>query len=221
MLAVLNEIRKPESIALHKKIFFSIIVLIAGVLLGIVAKILDETASNSLLTIIGILDLRNFFSRIGIWLFLAVLISIYSKTPFRAAMNVFLFFTGMVGSYYFYTLLIAGFFPRAYMMIWINLTLISPLMAIVCWYAKGKGIIPVIISSIILMIITRQAFAFGFWYLDIRNILELILWFLTFFILYLSPKQIIQVFIIGNLNVFSYIPSSFSWWNSLNKLVGK
>jgi hypothetical protein len=202
MLAVLNEIRKPESIALHKKIFFSFIVLIAGVLLGIISKILDETASNSLLTIIGILDLRNFFSRIGIWLFLAVLISTFSKTPLRAAMNVFLFFTGMVGSYYLYTILIAGFFPRVYMMIWIALTFISPIMAIVCWYAKGKGIMPVIISSIILMIITRQAFAFGFWYLDVRNILELILWFLTFFILYISPKQIIKVSIIGILMFF-------------------
>lgn len=211
MLELLNNIRKPESIPMQKKLFYSIVVLCVGILLGLISKVLDETASNSLIPIIEVLDLRNFFSRIGIWIFLAVLISVYSKTPLRAALNVFLFFAGMVGSYYVYTVFVAGFFPRTYMMIWIVLTLVSPFMAFICWYAKGNEITSVIISALIFILITRQAFAFGFWYLDVRNILELFLWIGSFFILYQSPKQILKVVTIGVLLFFLTADINFFW----------
>ena len=110
VLGFLNKIREPVSITIHKKILYSLSVLLAGILLGTTSKILDETASNLLPPMLEVLDLRNFFSRMGIWLFFAVLISVYSKTPFRAATNVFLFFVGMVGSYYLYTALVAASF---------------------------------------------------------------------------------------------------------------
>lgn len=77
------------------------------------------------------------------------------------------------------------------------MTIISPFLAIVCWYAKGKGIVAITISSIIFMLITRQAFGFGVWYFYIKYNLELLLWFATIFVLYQSPKQIIQVVTIG------------------------
>ena len=211
VLGFLNKIREPVSITIHKKILYSLSVLLAGILLGTTSKILDETASNLLPPMLEVLDLRNFFSRIGIWLFFAVLISVYSKTPFRAATNVFLFFVGMVGSYYLYTALVAGFFPESYMMIWITMAFISPLMAFVCWYARGNGTIPVIVSAMIFMFMTRQAFAFGFWYLDIRNGLELILWIGTFFVLYQSPRQMAKVLTIGVLAFFLTAPLNLFW----------
>lgn len=147
----------------------------------------------------------------GVWIFLAVLISVYSKSAVRAAVNVFVFFVGMVGSYYLYTVMIAVFFPKSYMMIWIMMTVISPLMAFVCWYAKGKGIIAIIISSIILMFISRQAFAFGFWYLDVINILEFLLWIAMIFVLYQSPKQIIKVLVIGFVLMFLTAQTNLFW----------
>lgn len=79
-------------------------------MLGVISKVLDTTSSNYLPYFLEILDLRNFFSRKGVWLFLAVIISVYSKSPIRAAINVFLFFVGMVSSYYLYTVMVAGFF---------------------------------------------------------------------------------------------------------------
>lgn len=211
MVDLLKKIRKPVFIPISKKVFYSVSILIAGILFGIISKILDETASNLLPLFLGTLDLRNFFSRMGIWTFLAVLISVYSKTPFRAAINVFLFFTGMVGSYYLYTALVAGFFPKSYMMIWIAMTFISPFMAFICWYAKGNGIISIIISALIFMFITRQAFVFGFWYLDISDILELILWIGTMLVLYQSPKQINKVVICGLVAFFLTSPINLFW----------
>lgn len=202
MIHFLNEIRRPIEISLSRKFLNSTLLLIIGIILGVISKVLDTTPSNYLPYFLQILDLGNFFSGMGIWLFLAVVISVYSKTPIRSAINVFLFFTGMVGSYYLYTVLVAGFFPKSYMMIWIFMTCISPFLAFVCWYAKGKGIIAITISSIIFMFMSRQAFSFGFWYFDIRYILEFILWIATIFVLYQSPKQIFQVVSIGLLLFF-------------------
>ena len=202
MIHFLNEIRRPIEIPLSRKLLYSTLILITGVILGVISKVLDTTPSNYLPYFLQVFDLRNFFSSMGIWIFLAVVISVYSKTPIRSAINVFLFFVGMVSSYYLYTVFIAGFFPKSYMMIWIFMTCISPFLAFVCWYAKGKGIIAIAISSIILMFISRQAFSFGFWYFDIRYSLEFILWIAAIFVLYQSPKQIIQVVSIGLLLFF-------------------
>jgi len=207
----LNELRRPINISLSKKFLYSTLILMAGIILGIISKVLDETASNLLPYFLEVLDLRNFFSRVGIWIFLAVLISVYSKSPVRSAINVFLFFSGMVGSYYLYTVMIAGFFPKSYMMIWIVMTVISPFMAFVCWYAKGKGIIAISISSIIFMFISRQAIAFGFWYFHIKYNLELLLWIATIFVLYQSPKQIIKVVITGTFLYFLTAQTNLLW----------
>lgn len=143
MINILNEIWKPVDISKSKKIINSFSIFITGVILGVISKILDETASNQLLFPLETLDLGNFFSRMGIWIFIAVIISLYSKSPIRSSINVFIFFVGMVGSYYLYTVAIAGFFPKSYMMmIWVVMTFISPFLAFVCWYARGKTRFP-------------------------------------------------------------------------------
>lgn len=211
MIEFLNGIRKPEPMTTADKITHSFFILIVGIVLGVISKMLDETASNLLPPFIEALDLGNFFSRMGVWLFLAVIISIYSKSAVGAGLKVFLFFTGMVSSYYLYTIFIAGFFPRSYMMIWIVLTFISPLLAFTCWYSRGEKLISVVIAGLILMFITRQTFAFGFWYLDVINMLELLLWMATIFVLYQSPKQIWKVTIIGLVAYFLTSPLNLLW----------
>jgi len=197
MRSFLNSIRKPINIPLPKKVIYPVLFLIVGFISGVFAKMLDETPSNTLPYFLELLDLGNFFSRMGVWIFITVIISLYSKSPMRSGVNVFLFLSGMVGSYYLYTVFIVGFYPKSYMMIWIGMTFISPLLAFICWYAKGKGTIAIFISSIIFMSLSRQSFAFGFWYFDIAYVLEFILLIIMTFILYQSPKQIIQVIIIG------------------------
>lgn len=197
MIDFLHEIRRPKRISLSRKLLYSTLIFIVGIILGIVSKVLDTIPSNHVPYLLRFLDLGNFFSDMGIWLFLAVVISVYSQSPIRSAINVFLFFVGMVGSYYLYTVLVAGFFPKSYMMIWIVMTVISPFLAIVSWYAKGEGVIAIFISAIIFVFISRQTFAFGFWYFDIKNRLEFLLWIATFFVLFKSSKQITSVAAIG------------------------
>lgn len=117
MKQYLNSIRQPAVVTTTQKVAYSVIILLVGIALGFVSKALDETSSNLLPAFLEMLDLRNFFSRMGGWLFCGLCISIFSSSPLRAALNSFLFFMGMVGSYYVYTIVFAGFYPKSYMMI--------------------------------------------------------------------------------------------------------
>ena len=159
---------------MSKKILHSIVVLFFGIVLGTVSKFLDTTPSNELPFIIERLDVRNFLGRFAIWILIAVCISIYSNSPIRAAINVFVFFVGMVTSYYLYSKFIAGFFPRSYAMIWFGITAISPLPAFGCWYAKGKSKISLVLSAIIIAVLFNTTFVYGWIYFDIYSILEAI-----------------------------------------------
>lgn len=196
---LLNRIRCADrQIPMSKKIFHTIAVLLLGIVLGVVSKFLDTTSSNELPFIIERLDVRNFLGRFAIWILIAVCISIYSNSSIRAAVNVFAFFVGMVTSYYLYSTFIAGFFPRSYAMIWFGLTAISPLLAFVCWYAKGKSKISLAISSLIIAVLFNMTFAYGWIYFDIYSILELIVFICGLIILRCSTiKETIVTTAIG------------------------
>lgn len=197
-ISFLNHIRKPENkLSVKKQVISSIGIMVFGIVLGIVAKYLDCTPVNELPYLIGRLDLRNFLSRFSIWIFIAICISIYSKSAVRAAVNVFVFFTGMVSSYYLYSKYIAGFFPKTYAMIWIGFTIISPLLAFICWYAKGNGKAAMAVSAGIISTLFNTAFVYGMGYFSIRYILELVVFLLTVFILRRTLKEIVIVVIAG------------------------
>lgn len=119
------------------------------------------------------LDLHNFLGRFAIWVMIALCISVYSNSAIRASVNVFAFFVGMVVSYYLYSNYVAGFFPKSYALIWIGFTVISPVLAFACWYAKGKGKPAFILSVFILAVLFNMCFVYGCWYFEIRSILEL------------------------------------------------
>lgn len=164
-----------------------------GICLGILSKYLDSKPINELWFWLQALDLGNFFSRMGVWLFLAVVISKLSKTPIKATVNAFLFFVGMVGAYYWYTITFEGFNPKAYMMIWGGFSLVSPVLAYGTWHVNGRGWFSELIGIMILVFLSRQTFAFGFWYFDFMYPLELVLYLVMIGILYQSPKQIVRV----------------------------
>lgn len=183
---------------MSKKILHSIAVLFFGIVLGTVSKFLDTTPSNELPFIIERLDVRNFLGRFAIWILIAVCISIYSNSSIRAAVNVFTFFLGMVTSYYLYSKFIAGFFPRSYAMIWFGLTAISPLLAFVCWYAKGKSKSSLAISSLIIAVLFNMTFSYGWIYFGIYSSLELIVFICGLIILRRSTiKETIVTTAIG------------------------
>ncbi|MER0279536.1 hypothetical protein ABRY18_04995 [Clostridioides difficile] len=171
----LSQIRRIENeISITRKIINTIFILCFGIVLGTFAKFLDTTASNTLPLIFEYLDISNFFGRFAIWLLIALYIAIYSHSSIRASLNVLVFFIGMVSSYYLYSYFVAGFFPKNYAMIWFGFTVISPLLAFICWYAKGKSKISFILSVIIIAILFNFTFIYGWIYFDVYSILEVI-----------------------------------------------
>ena len=178
MKKFLNDIRSAENpISGNRKIINTIAILLLGIALGTFSKFLDFRQAelpSVLMAINGVLDIGNFLGRFAIWILIALCISIYSNSAIRASINVFVFFVGMVASYYLYSNYIAGFFPRSYAMIWFGFTAVSPLLAFVCWYAKGKSRPAFMLSVLILAVLFNMTFVYGWGYFEARSVLELI-----------------------------------------------
>ena len=189
----LNEIRTPGPPAGIRTVLFTALAFIGGGALGIFSKWLDELALDSAVwwhVILERLDLNNFFSELAIWLLAALLIAVFSSSAFRAAWNVFAFFAGMCAAYHLYTVLFAGFNPASYMMIWYGITLVSPFLAALCWYAGGTGPAAWILDSGIIAVFALSCFAIGRFYVGWRGILYLAVFAGAVLTLYRSPKQI-------------------------------
>ena len=168
MINFLNDIRNAENpISNNRKLINTIAILFLGIALGTFSKYLDFRQAelpSVLMAIDGALDVHNFLGRFAIWILIALCISIYSNSAIRASINVFVFFVGMVASYYLYSNYIAGFFPRSYAMIWFGFTAVSPLLAFVCWYAN-------------------MCFVYGCWYFNAKSVLEVIVFIIGLIVL--------------------------------------
>lgn len=199
-----------------KQILFTIGIMLLGVALGTFSKYLDYHQAQ-LPYLLGAIDRRldvhNFLGGFAPWIFIAVCISIYSSTPVRAAINVFTFFVGMIACYYLYSNYVAGFFPRSYAMIWVGFTIASPFLAIICWHAKGEGMLAVVISAGIISVFFNLAFAYGLVYFDIRSVLQLMTLVLVVIVLHKSRKKtLIMIGMAVVIAVLSEIILPFRLW---------
>lgn len=214
MIEKLNKIRTPDkNIKIKNKIINTILIFAFGIVLGIVAKWLDNLAIDNSIwwqQIIGNLNLNNVLSEFGIWLLIALAISVYSKSPLRAALNVFLFFVGMNVSYHLYTIMFSGFNPKSYMMIWYGLTVVSPFLAFICWYSKGEKIPSIIISSLIIGVMFKISFSIGIIYFGFKSIIDTLIFIGSLMILYKKPKNILISLMCGI--VMGFILSNFIYF---------
>lgn len=208
MKEFLEKIRIPDkNLKLSRKIINTSLIFLLGIILGIFSKWLDNLSINDTVWwqhILGVLDLGNVFSELGIWIFIAITISVFSKTPLRASLNVFLLFIGMTVSYHLYTICVSGFNPKSYMMIWYTITLISPILAFICWYAKSKNKISLMISSLILAVMFILSFSIGMWYFYFKSIIDTILFIGAILVLYVSPKNSVYNLLIALLLAFVF-----------------
>ena len=187
MINFLNDIRNAENpISNNRKLINTIALLFFGIALGTFSKYLDFRQAelpSVLMAINGVLDIGNFLGRFAIWVLIALCISIYSNSAIRASINVFEFFVGMVARYYLYSNYIAGFFPRSYAIIWFGFTAVSPLLAFVCWYARGKSKLAFILSALILAVLFNMCSVYGVGYFSARSVLEVIVFIIGFIVL--------------------------------------
>ncbi len=151
-------------------------VILLGFCLGVFSKYLDfcQTSLPGLLQAIDdALDFHNFLGSFAPWLLLSLCIAVYSSSPLRAGVHVFGFLAAMISGYYLYCHFVAGFFPKGYAMIWAGFTLISPALACLCWYARGKGPAALVLSAAIVSVFINCAFAYGMLYISLISALQL------------------------------------------------
>lgn len=193
MRAWLYKIRTPNrDTKLSVQIAHSILILLFGIVLGVVSKWLDCMSLDDTVWwqhILEILNLGNVFSELSIWLLIALTIPVYSNTPLRASLNVFLFFAGMCSSYHLYTIIFAGFNPQRYMMIWYVFTLLSSVLAFICWFCEGKTKTSLVIDMLILSVMMCECFSIGYFYFDFRDIINTLIFICSVVILYSTPKH--------------------------------
>ena len=203
----LNAVRASGApLPLGTRTVCTLLVLLLGAGMGAVAKALDCTPSNALPFLLQRLDLRNVFSRAGIWALIGLGLSVYAPSPRRAAFNVFAFFVGMTAAYYLYSALIAGFFPARYAMIWFGLTLLSPIPAVLCWYAAGRGRIALALSTLIVATLFDMTFSFGWFYVDAVSLVEAAVFIAALVALRRRPAEMLVMTLGGCALAFVIVP---------------
>ena len=112
-------------------------VLLAGLLLGIAARLFDIYFQN----------LGEIFSQMAIWILLGTLIAIYSPTKKSAMGNVFLFCMGMLITYYATAAITHGVYSKTFIIGWTVFALASPIVAYFTWLTKEWGFFPKVIAA--------------------------------------------------------------------------
>ena len=204
MIQFFDKIRQPKTVGSKKvEIKMCIAIALFAGLLGVFQKYLDSTCVNTLPYIIQAVDLGNFFGRFAIWILFGIVLSVYAFSPKQAALHTFIFFVSMVSGYYLYCNCVLGFLPVNYMKIWFVMAFISPVFSYICWYAKGEGMVAVMISSVILGVVFSQAFLItqGFY---MTHVLEVVMWMLALLILRRKPKDFMILMIASLVVAYVY-----------------
>lgn len=175
--------------------------LLLGLALGAFAKYLESPLGQIpgwLASLDQRLDLHNVLSGFALWLLIALCLAVFSPRPTQGAVRVLLFFVGGVASYYLWTYFVAGFAPnRNYLMLWVGLTVASPFLGALCWYARGERLLSVVLSGAILGVFLNTAFVFGRFYVDIRSFVTLGIFLLALAVLWKRPKNLVLTLILA------------------------
>lgn len=194
-----------KQITIHLITYF-----IFGVLLGIIAKFSDTVSSNG---VIGMFFsfISDITTNLGIWVALATLIAVSSRSPIYASLKVLIFFLGMLLAYYFYSQALFGFFPTYYFLRWGMIALASPLAGYIVWFSRGEGWWSAFCAGLPIGFLFAQGYPF-FYHFSILGF-DLFLAILLLVILTRSKVQYLRVvpmtimifLIIRNSDILSYI----------------
>lgn len=141
-------IRRPQKrIPLNRAGIYSMGIMACGLITGVGVKLMD----------IYTVHLGNIFSQMSVWIFLCSVLAVYSSTPRRAAVNVFLFCAGMLLTYYLTAEGMHSPYSMTFVYGWSVFSLFSPVLAFFTWYAKGKGAVSRLLTAGIVVVLLVMA----------------------------------------------------------------
>jgi hypothetical protein len=197
----------PEAGQVIQKV---ILMLIVGALAGVAAKFSDTIPSNDS-TWLLFNYLGDITTRLGIWVFIAALIAAWSINPRIAALKVFAFFSGLLLTYYLYSMVLFGFFPTYYFLSWSMIALFSPVAAYLVWFSRGQGWIAALAAGAPIAVLLSQGYPF-IYTLSIVAAFDLLAAAALFIILPNGGQQyyktalaaVLGAFLITNLRILPY-----------------
>lgn len=157
----LNQIRYCKDPNLVKKPIYIIYSIVFGIILGLLSKFADIPNISPIFS--------DITGRLGIWIFIATILSTFNYSPKLAAINVFVFFISLIITYYIYTILILNFFPKKVIVFWSLCALISPICAYIMWYSIKDNLFSYFIASGPIALLISEGFELHNAYLPVHQ----------------------------------------------------
>ncbi len=171
----LNKIRKPAQYSKKSNfIIFFISVVLTGFIMGVVSKYSDTVASNDGMYGAVLHSISYITTELGIWIFIASIIAMYSYKPMHAMMNSIGFFLSMLTSYYLYSRYVCGFYSTKVILYWVVIALLSSICAWIVWYGKGNGWLSDIFASLPIAVLFKLGYRYYDGVLDAQSITGLL-----------------------------------------------
>ena len=157
---VLSNIRTDRTqIPVWRFILCCAVFVIAGAAAGAVSKLSD--AHFELLS--------DITSGMCVWIFICVVICVFTKSPRRAAAYVFLFCAAMIAAYYLTAVYGDLYFSRSFVKGWSVFTLFTPIFALVEWNVRGKGVLQWVlrVGTVLVMLLCTFVAFYGNLFFDL------------------------------------------------------
>ena len=188
LIDILNKVRNQDvlDLTMKQKAIRFLLIFLLGIMLGFGSKYIEGIPHIG--QVGDVLDtLASIFTQIGIWVFIATIISAWSRNPKMGGIYVFLFFSGTLLAYYAYSMKLFGFFPTYYFIRWGVIASMAPLAAYIVWFSRGEGWIAAFCASLPIGLLVYQ----GYGYFSIVTRLNLIF---AIVLLIILPKGKYQLF---------------------------
>ncbi|WP_164817464.1 hypothetical protein [Paenibacillus lautus] len=212
----MSQIRVRNKSTTKQKVFSIVNTMMIGAILGLAAKLVDTPGINPIFD--------NICGRLGIWVFVATLLSVFSYSPKLAAVKIFAFFGSMLTANYAYTVLFLHFFPMREIVFWGMCAVVSPVCAYIMWYARGNGLLSYIVSALPITVLLSEGFELRHAYLPIHTHYYLIPFLMGIYLimilvlLLIIPKNKIQfVVVLPIALILSFI---MIYFNVLGRIFG-
>lgn len=137
----LDKLRKRQiRKSLPPKLAVTFLMMLFGCAMSMFAVFLECASAESLPQWLTSIDIRSFSVSLLPWVFMALPIALFARTPLRAAVNVGAFFSGKwIGRLVYLSLITHTQLAWDDFRFWLIFTAVSPLIAVVCWYGRGVG----------------------------------------------------------------------------------
>lgn len=184
--------------------------------MGVAAKLVDVPGVNPIFDSVG--------GRLGVWVFVAALLSVFCYSPKLAAVKIFVFFGSMLTVYYVYTVLFLHFFPERAMVFWGICAVVSPICAYIMWYARGIGLLSIVVAALPVTLLLSEGFQLRHAYLPIHThyylvpilmIIYLIMIIVLLLIIPINKKRILPILSVAIILSFIMI-----YFNVLGRIFG-